>query len=67
MSYINKSLHQPLGPLEAKAKPLEEGVSFAWDVGIHDALSKCDSKMVIDAVLGNHSPLLTIENIKEGI
>ena len=53
--------------MEAEVKPLEEGVSFAWDVGIRDALFKCDSKIVIDAVLGNHSPLVTIENIIEGI
>ena len=26
----------PLGPLEAKAKALEEAVDFAWDVGIRD-------------------------------
>lgn len=30
----SKKLYTPLGPMEIEAKSLEEGVNFAWDVGI---------------------------------
>ena len=40
---MSKKIHFPLGPLEAKTKPLEEVVDFAWDVGIRDAHFECDS------------------------
>ena len=33
---LSKKVLCPLGPLEAKAKALEEAVDFAWDVGIRD-------------------------------
>ena len=33
---LSKKVFCPLGPLEAKAKALEEAVDFAWDVGIRD-------------------------------
>ena len=34
MATLSKIVHQPLGPLEMEAKAMEEGVTFAWDVGI---------------------------------
>ena len=35
---MSKKIHQPLGPLVIEAKALEEGISFAWDVGIREAV-----------------------------
>ena len=46
----------PLGPLEAEAKALEETVDFIWDIGIRDVHFECDSKIIVDAVLGVSSP-----------
>ena len=57
----------PLGPLEAEAKALEEAVDFAWDVNIKDAHFECDSKMIVDVVLGVSYPQASIYNIIVGI
>ena len=40
---LNKRLPVPLGPLETEAKAIEEGVLFAWDVGICDVVVECNS------------------------
>ncbi|XP_065623781.1 uncharacterized protein LOC136065048 [Quercus suber] len=64
---LSKKVVCPLGPLEAKAKALEEAVDFAWDVGIRDAHFECDSKMVVDAVLGVSCSQASIYNIITGI
>ena len=53
--------------MEAEAKPLEEAVDFAWDVGIRDAHFICDSELVVDAIVGVTSPQVTIINIIAGI
>ena len=62
---LNKHLPLPLGPLEAKA--MEEGVIFAWDVGIQEVIVKCDSQIVVDALNGVGEPPTAISNIIEGI
>ena len=62
---LNKHLPLPLGPLEAKA--MEEGVIFAWDVGIQEVIVKCDSQIVVDALNGVSEPPTAISNIIEGI
>ena len=54
-----------MGPLEAKA--MEEGVIFAWDVGIQEVIVKCDSQIVVDALNGVSEPPTAISNIIEGI
>lgn len=33
-----KHLPLPLGPLKAEAKALEEGIFFAWDMGIQEVI-----------------------------
>ena len=35
---LSKKFHCPFGPLEAEAKAMEDGVQFAWDVGIRNAI-----------------------------
>ena len=39
---LSKIVHQPLGPLEIENKAMEEGVTFAWDVGIRDVIFEGD-------------------------
>ena len=60
---LNKIVHQPLGPLEIEAKAMEEGVTFAWDVGIRDVIFEGDSKIVFDALMGLGSPPMAVSNI----
>ena len=49
---LSKKVYCPLGPLEAEAKALGEAMDFAWDVGIRDVHFECDSKLIVDIVLG---------------
>ena len=56
-------MYCPSGPLEAKAKALEEALDFAWDIGIRDVHFECDSKLIVDAVFGDSSPQVSIYNI----
>ena len=44
---LSKKRLIPLGPLEIKAKALEEGFHFAWDVGICEVILECDFKIVL--------------------
>ena len=37
---MSKNLWVPLGPLEAEAKVMEEGIELAWDMGIQDVIFK---------------------------
>lgn len=60
---LSKQIHQPLGPLEIKARVMEVGVLFAWDVGIKEVIFECDSKIVSDALLGLCTPPMIISNI----
>lgn len=62
-----KRLPIPLGTLESKAKALEEGVLFAWDVGVREVVFKSDSKIIIDALREVSEALTTICNIIKGI
>ena len=64
---MSKRIHQVLGPLEIEAKAMEEGISFACDVGIREVVLECDSKIVFDALMGSCVPPVTISNILEGI
>ena len=64
---LSKKRLIPLGPLEIKAKALEEGFHFAWDVGICEVILECDFKIVLEIVNGSSDPLMSIANIIEGI
>ncbi|XP_050241300.1 uncharacterized protein LOC126690220 [Quercus robur] len=63
---LSKALLVPLGPLEAKAKALEESILFAWDVGVQDVIFESDSKIVCDAITGCSEPLSAISTLIEG-
>ena len=60
---LSKIVHQPLGPLEIEAKAMEEGVTFAWHVGIRDVIFEGDSKIVFGALMGLGTPLVAVSNI----
>ena len=42
---------------------MEEGVTFAWDVGIRDVIFGRDSKIIFDALMGLGFPPVAISNI----
>ena len=46
---------------------MEEGVQFAWDVGIRDIVKESDSQLFIYALMGSSDPPVVIANIIEGI
>ena len=64
---LSKKLHLPLGPLGTEAKAMEEGVHFAWEVGVLDIMFKSDSKIVIDVLNGVSEAPVAIDNIIGGI
>ena len=63
----SKKLHYPLGPLESEAMAMEEGITFAWDVGVRDVVFECDSKTVFGALNGSNEAPATIANVIYGI
>ena len=52
---MSKKLWVPLGPLEAEAKAMEEGIIFACDVGLQEA--------TFQAITGKATPFATISNV----
>ena len=42
------------------AMAMEEGVTFAWDVGVCDVVFECDSKIVSDALNSSSEAQTTI-------
>ena len=48
---LSKVVHQSLETLEIEARAMEEGVTFAWDVGIMNVIFEGDSKIVFDALI----------------
>ena len=58
---LSKMLHQPLGPLEVKAKAFEVGLLFARDIGLHEIILEGDSIVVANSIAGNlHLPELLL-------
>lgn len=57
----------PLGLLECKAKAMETGVNFAWDVGVLEMIFECDSLISSEALNGSSEPPVAISNLVEGI
>ena len=52
-----------MGLLEIKAKVIEIGVSFAWDIDIRDVVIESDSKVVTDTLLGLYTSPMVVSNI----
>ena len=46
---------------------MEEGITFAWDVGVRDVVFECDSKTVFGALNGSNEAPATIANVIYGI
>ena len=63
---LSKHLPLPLGPLEAKAKAVDEAVSFAWDVGVREVIFETNSKVVSKALCGTITPQVSIVDIVGG-
>ena len=53
--------------MEIKAKALEEGVLFAWDIGVRDVVLENDPKIIVDVLIGTSEAPVAIENIIGGI
>ena len=60
---MSKKLWVPLGPLEVETKAMEEGIDFAWDVGLRDVVFETDSEMLHKSLTGSITPPATIQNI----
>ena len=63
---LSKHLPLPLGPLEAKAKAVDEAVSFAWDIRIREVIFETDSKVVSDTLYGTITLQVSIVDIIGG-
>ena len=46
---------------------MEEGVTFAWDVGIRDVIFEGDSKISFVALMGLGYPRVAVSNILTGV
>ena len=60
---MSKKLWVPLGPLEAEAKAMEEGIIFACDVGLQEVTFECDLELLFQALTGKATPSATISNV----
>ena len=60
---MSKKLWVPLGPLEAEAKAMEEGIIFACDVRLQEVTFECDSELLFQALTDKATPSTTISNV----
>lgn len=59
---MSKKIKPLLGPLEVERKAMEEGIGFAWDMGILDAIFEGDSQVVIYPLMGSPTSPIHISN-----
>ena len=64
---LSKKWKCPLDAIEAEAKALEAGVTFARDVGIRDAQFESYSLLVCNALQGIGSPPSSVATVLAGI
>uniref|UniRef100_A0A7N2RE64 RNase H type-1 domain-containing protein n=1 Tax=Quercus lobata TaxID=97700 RepID=A0A7N2RE64_QUELO len=63
---LSKRIKAPLGAVEVEAKAMEEGVRFAWEMGIRDCLFESDSLTVVNAMQRRIEPPSSIINVING-
>ena len=66
LAAFSKQIPLPLGPLEAKAKAMEEAIYFAKDIGLQDVIFETDSSTISGALNDTSTTLATIEDIIRG-
>ena len=66
MGAMSKKLPFPLGPLEADARAMEEGIILARDLGFNEVIIEGDAKTIMDA-LANSDPQLIPSSIQKVI
>ena len=66
LAAFSKQIPLPLGPLEAKAKAMEEAIYFAKDIGLQDVIFETDSLTISGALNDTSTTLATIEDIIRG-
>ena len=67
MGAMSKKISRPLGAIKARAKAMEVGILFAWDLGLKNIVAEGDSLAVVQALKGNITPAISIQKIAEGI
>ena len=67
MGAMSKKISRPLGAIKARAKAMEVGILFAWDLGLKNIVAEGDSLAVVQALKGSITPAISIQKIAEGI
>ena len=66
MEAMSKRLELPLKALEIEAMAVQEGIQFAWDLGLKEVVIESDSSTVISALLSATPPPWSIQQVIEG-
>ena len=67
MGVMSKEISRPLGAIKARAKAMEVGILFAWDLGLKNIVAEGDSLAVVQALKGSIIPTISIQKVTEGI